>query len=96
MILEILVPVAVIVLVVYLFRPRPAFTVRIRNGRATTARGKVYPGFLSDCEAICADCDLHRGAIRGIADGEVIRLRFSAGIPTAHHQRFRNSFNIHR
>lgn len=85
---------AVVGVVVWFLRPRPAFRIVVRGGEPVVTRGKVPQQFVDDCGSICSDLRLTSATIRGFNNGNGIRLRFSRQIPGAHEQRFRNAWHV--
>jgi hypothetical protein len=72
------------------------FLIRVRRGELTVVRGQVSRRFLEDCEDLITDAGVVRGKIRGVRREGTVSLDFSREIPSALHQRFRNSFYFHR
>jgi len=77
-----------------LFRPRPLFRIRVRDGEVIVV-GRVPAGFVTDCERIFADTGVRDGAVSGHARGDGVRLRFAGGIRREHEQRYRNAWLLH-
>jgi hypothetical protein len=71
-------------------RPAAVFVVRVRDGRADAARGKVTDAFLAAVAEVFAEFQLASGEVRGVPRGKRIALWFSANVPPAACQRLRN------
>ena len=74
----------------------PLFAVTIEQGVARIAKGPVPPLWIADCTAIAAEFGIDRGRIDGVRTWRGVELRFSPRVPAASHQRFRNTFGVHR
>lgn len=74
----------------------PLFTVRIRDGRALAAGGKVTSAFLEDVSGIASRSGIRSGWIWGFRAGAGVRLDFSSNICEGDRQRLRNTAGIHR
>jgi len=80
----------VIGFVYWAMQPNYVFLIRIDNGNAKLAKGKVTPLFLSQVSDACNQAGVPRGWIGGIARGRRIKLAFSRSIPLACQQQLRN------
>lgn len=69
----------------------PLFDLRLAHGKLTMQKGKVPPAFITQLEQILKRESL-RGRIRGVRDGDGVRLVFSRSIPEPIAQRVRNVF----
>jgi len=78
-----------------LLRSRAEFVVVIENGSARLQRGQAPRGFIEDCERLCAERAIQSGRVTGTRRSGAVQLGFSAGIPEADRQRFRNVWNLH-
>jgi Protein of unknown function (DUF3634) len=76
------------------FRPRPAFVVRIKNGVPRVARGTVTPAFLHQIGETCSRHHVGHGVVRGVIEGRRIALSFSHGIPPTCRQQLRNLWTL--
>ncbi len=72
------------------------FVITIKAGEVIVNRGQLSTRFISAVASICQDCQIQSGQIMGIRDQGRVKLRFSADIPKAFHQRFRNVWNFHK
>ena len=77
-------------------RPSYVFLIRIDNGAAKLAKGRVAPEFLSHVGDICAERGITRGWIGGIGRGRGVRLVFSHSIPSHCRQQLRNVWAFQR
>ena len=92
-----LVCLAVLVLVAWLLlKPDQAFVIRIENGIARTARGRVPAAFLWELNTTCEREHIREGVIRGVRFRYGILLRFSRNIPRDRRQGIRNLWAMHR
>ena len=89
-ILLVLVLVSVAAAVCYGLKPPAVFVVRVRGGAPEALHGTVTAGFLGAVADVCREFALSTGAVRGIARGRRISLRFSSHFPSAARQRLRN------
>src|SRR5687767_6530471 len=71
-------------------RPAAEFVVAVRGGVGSATKGKVTDAFLAAIAEVCAEFDVTRCEIRGVARGKRIALRFSGGFPEVARQRLRN------
>lgn len=71
-------------------RPPAIFVVRIHDGEAYAAEGKVTDSFLAVIADVCQEFDLRNAEVRGVARGNRIALRFSSGFTSGAQQRLRN------
>lgn len=77
-----------------LFKP-PKIVIRIQDGKAVTAKGKVAKVCLNECSDFFTEKEILSGKIF-ITDGIYgQKLEFSREIPEQLHQRFRNLWNYH-
>src|SRR5262249_45620133 len=74
----------------FVCRPRCAFVVRVADGTARVAAGKVTPAFLQEVSEACAGHGVRRGTVRGLVRGRRIALAFAGGIPRPCRQQLRN------
>lgn len=70
--------------------PSPLFVIAIENGTPRAIRGTVSPGVLGALAEICADCGVRTGTVRGVPEGDRIRLEFSRNLPRPFQQQVRN------
>jgi hypothetical protein len=82
--------VVILSLVLFVARPPAVFVVAVRGGTTRAGRGKVTDAFLAAVTEVCREFGVSAGEVRGVARGERISLRFSAGFPPAARQRLRN------
>jgi hypothetical protein len=71
-------------------RPRAVFTVRLLRGELQASEGIVTPALLQELREIAAAHGVTNGVVRGYAQGQFIRLWFSAEFPPTARQRLRN------
>jgi hypothetical protein len=71
-------------------QPQSVFTVRIAEGKAEAAFGKITPSFLIRVQEVAEANMISRGRITGCAHGKLIRLKFSVEIPEPAQQQLRN------
>lgn len=71
-------------------RPPAVFVVRVRGGSPEATRGTVTAAFLAAVADVCGEFRMSSGAVRGVARGRRIALRFSGHFPPAARQRLRN------
>ncbi len=64
--------------------------VRLAGGIPHVAKGTVTQAFLQEIAATCARHGVSRGAVRGVANGRLIHLTFSHGVPGPCRQQLRN------
>jgi hypothetical protein len=95
-ILKFLFVAAAVIVAVIVLRPRPAFVIRVRDGKVSVARGKLSRKFLEDCQHLISECNIQHATIRGFSKGNRVSLKFSRHIPASCHQRFRNIWGFHR
>ena len=96
MILVQLIVVAIIVVVVLqVLRPSPAFVVEVKDGTATVTRGAVPPEFLKDLEDICREASHPSLRVRGFRGEQGVRLGFGAAVSASDRQRIRNAWSFH-
>jgi hypothetical protein len=81
---------------VIVLRPRPAFVIRVRDGKVSLARGRLSKKFLEDCQNLISECGIPHATIRGFSKADRVSLRFSRHVPASCHQRFRNIWGFHR
>lgn len=74
-------------------RQAEVFVVRVENGRATTVRGRVPPGFMEDLRKITRGAPA--GTIRALRQRGGARLDVS-GLDEHTRQRLRNAFALNR
>jgi hypothetical protein len=74
----------------YATRPPVVFFVRVVGGEPTAVRGKVTGPFLAAVREVCQEHGVTAGAVRGVAVGQRVTLRFSSGFPEASQQQLRN------
>ena len=74
----------------------PLFVITLAGGTARLAHGKATAAWLADCTAIAAEFGLSSGSVESVRTWRGIALRFSADVPEASRQRFRNVFALHR
>ena len=86
---------AVVIIAVIVLRPRPAFVIRVRDGKVSVARGKLSRKFLEDCQHLISECNIQYANIRGFSKANRVSLKFSRHIPASCHQRFRNIWGFH-
>jgi hypothetical protein len=92
-----LVLVAVILLVAWLLLgPSYAFVIRIEDGVARAARGRVPAAFLWELNTTCQREQIREGMIRGVRFRHGVVLRFSRSIPPDRRQGIRNLWAMHR
>ena len=75
---------------------RYLFVVRVKDGRARIASGKLTSAFLEEIDQVCRDAGVTRGWIGGIRRGRRVVLAFSYNIPSPCQQRLRNLWMLHR
>ncbi|MBI4601861.1 MAG: DUF3634 family protein [Planctomycetes bacterium] len=93
--LRVVLALAAIGVLIWLFRPRAELVVLIRGGKPEVRRGKVSGRVLQDWALICRDWGIREGTIRGVRVGrDHVSLRFSREIAPEHHQRFRNAWGV--
>lgn len=80
----------VIGFVYWAIQPRYVFVIRIDDGIARAAKGKVAPAFLSEVGDACNQAAVRRGWVGGVARGKRVKLAFSRSIPAACQQQLRN------
>lgn len=73
----------------------PKVVIRIDNGNAITAKGKVSKVCLNECSIFFRDNDIQKGKIYISENDYGQKLEFSRGIPEHIHQRIRNLWNFH-
>ena len=71
-------------------QPRYVFVIRIKDGGARLARGKVTSTFLEQVGHACAESGVSRGWVGGVWRGKRLALAFSRNIPPGCQQRLRN------
>jgi hypothetical protein len=74
----------------YASRPPAVFLVRVAGGEPTAVRGKVTGPFLAAVREACRQHGVTAGAVRGVAAGQRIALRFSSRFPEGCRQQLRN------
>ena len=74
----------------------PLFVVALNKGTARAKKGNLSQAFLNDCSSIARDQALSEGEIYGVRRRQGIGLEFSRHIPSFCHQRFRNTWGVHR
>ncbi len=92
---RILIALVIVAAIVYVFRPKPRFIVRIRDGRPIATRGKVPAAFLADCQRALDELNIHGGTIKGYGPPHRTTLKFSRQIPVADHQSLRNVWHLY-
>jgi len=93
--LKLLLVAAVAIVAVIFLRPRPAFVIRVREGKVSVARGRLSKKLLEDCQHLISESNIRRATIKGFSKAGRIKLRFSRHIPPSYHQRFRNIWGFH-
>ena len=89
--------VGLVVVAIYLaLQPRYLFVVRIQDGVARLAKGKLTKMFLDEVALVCADARIMRGWIGGLQRGKRVVLAFSRTIPPSCRQRLRNLWVLPR
>lgn len=86
---------AALAALILLSRPRPAFVLVVKEGKARVKKGKVLRGFIEDCEDLISEGKIQRATIKGFMKSGHLALRFSHQIPKSYHQRFRNAWGFH-
>jgi hypothetical protein len=71
-------------------QPRRLFVVRLVDGKAQAAEGKVTAAFLERVGEVAAANEISRGKVTGYAYGQFIRLAFSSEFGEAGRQQLRN------
>ncbi len=74
----------------------PLFVVTIHGGTAQCTKGEAPPLWIADIAAIADDLGIEQGRIDGVRTWRGVELRFSPDLPAISHQRFRNTFGVHR
>ena len=74
----------------------PLFVVTITGGVARVTKGQAPPLWIGEITSIAGDFGIHCGRIDGVRTWRGVELRFSPDLPAASHQRFRNTFGVHR
>lgn len=77
-------------LVVALMRANELFCLRIRAGRIRIARGRIPQRLLDDIGSVVADPPVDEGTLRGVSEGNRVRLYPDAQLTDAQRQRLRN------
>jgi hypothetical protein len=76
-------------------QPRYLFMVRIQDGMARLARGKVTKAFLDEIDHTTREQGVTRGWVGGVRRGRRVVLVFARTIPPAVQQRLRNLWILH-
>jgi hypothetical protein len=71
-------------------QPKPAFRIRVEDGKSHVVMGKVTPAFLERVREVAATNGLSQVVVSGYAHGPLIRLRFSPEINEAGRQQLLN------
>jgi Protein of unknown function (DUF3634) len=88
---------AVVLLVAWvLLKPTPAFVIRIENGVARAAWGRVPAAFLWELNTTCQREQIQEGVIRGLRFRYGVLLQFSRSIARERRQGIRNLWALHR
>ncbi len=74
--------------------PTAIFVVRIDEGVPRAVRGRVTRAFVQEVGEVCRRHEIHRGEVRGRAEGQRIVLDFSRNIPDSCRQQLRNLWNL--
>lgn len=74
----------------------PLFAIDFARGEPRIVKGLVPAAWLADCAVLAAQFGIHRGRVDGVRTWRGVELRFSPDLPAASHQRFRNTFGVHR
>jgi hypothetical protein len=75
-------------------RPKRLFVVRIADGKPGATTGTMTPALLDFVGEIAAEHDIATGEVRGVAQGNLIRLEFSREFPKEARQQLRNWWSI--
>lgn len=75
---------------------RPAFVIDVRDGAARRRNGDAPAGLVAAFSDVARDFGIERGTIYGVRSRHGLTLDFSADVPSAAHQRFRNVLSVHR
>jgi hypothetical protein len=79
----------------YAFQPRYHFMIRVHQGTAHLARGKVTADFVAETAKVCAEFHINRAWVGGVLRGKRMALAFSRSIPPPCRQRLRNLWLLH-
>jgi hypothetical protein len=93
---QLIFPAVVLIVAWVLLRPNPAFVIRIENGIARAAKGRVPAAFLWELNTTCQREHIRQGVIRGLRFRYGVLLRFSQSIPRDRRQGIRNLWAQHR
>jgi hypothetical protein len=74
---------------------RRVFVIRIRQGVATVARGKLPPAFVAEVGDVIRRFGIRQGTIHGVPRRGKVGLGFSRSIPAQSHQALRNVWTMH-
>ena len=78
------------------FFRRSVFVVRIKDGSARRAKGRVRQGFVGDCSDIAGQFEIQSGQIFGVKRANGVEIEFDSKIPRDSYQRFRNAWSYHQ
>lgn len=74
----------------------PIFSVRLLAGSARLSKGVAPPGLVQDFAAVAEEFGIEDGYVDCVHSNNGPRLRFSPGVASASHQRFRNLLGAYR
>jgi hypothetical protein len=90
LVIALLLLVATVPLVVALLRANELFVLRLRDGRASIARGRLPQRLLDDIGDVLRDPPVLEGTLRGVSEDGRVRLYADAALSDAQRQRLRN------
>jgi hypothetical protein len=86
--------VALAVLIYWVVRPKHVFVIRVRNGVARLERGAVDDDYVKDVQDICRLWGFTDGVVKGVRQGERVKIQTAGEIPQSHAQAFQNAWNV--
>jgi hypothetical protein len=68
------------------------FSIYVQNGKVVRVDGKVTKAFVNDVSAICEEGKFRSGLVKGVKQGNDIKLQFTHEVPESVQQRLRNAW----